>query len=125
LGQQAIQQRRILTPKCRQQIAIDRYPATQPAVGRMLLAHPIDRPRRPWAEGPRIYPRDEQKEYRASPSHARLPRRMDARVKPWNCSKPGSDNGGQVRDRLDVQRGARESLHRRWCVLRDALCERS
>ena len=46
LGQQAIQQCRVLAPKRRQQIVIDRRPAAQPAIGRVLLAQSVDRPRR-------------------------------------------------------------------------------
>ena len=46
LRQQAVQLRRILPAKRRQQIVIDRCTAAQPAIGRMLLAQAIDRPRR-------------------------------------------------------------------------------
>ena len=77
LGQQVIQQRRVLAPKLRQQIVIDRRTPAQSAIGRVLLAQAVDRscradplqrriePNRqhhprigphgssPWAEGPR------------------------------------------------------------------------
>ena len=46
LGQQAIQQRRILAPKLGQQIVVDRRTAAQPAIGRVLLTQAVDRPRR-------------------------------------------------------------------------------
>ena len=46
LAQQAIQQRPVLAPKLSQEVMIDRRPAAQPAISRVLLTQTVDRPRR-------------------------------------------------------------------------------